>query len=128
MRSNRVVTLIFALLSMWSFDALAIKRVIPLKDITEVEAIQLRCISSEYEIMLPIPERWEIKKASIEFGYYNSAALLKRTSQLVIGLNGVPLSQIKLDPLAPEGYAEVELPPLLLESDYNSFRVAVSQH
>jgi hypothetical protein len=128
MKSKIGMALILTLLSLVTVKAYAIKQVIPLKDITEVEAIQLRCISSEYEIMLPIPERWEVKKASIEFGYYNSAALLKRTSQLVIGLNGVPLSQIKLDPLAPEGYAEIELPPLLLESDYNSFRIAVSQH
>lgn len=128
MRFNPLKALIFLLLSGLSVNALAIKQVIPLKDITKVDAVQLKCIASEYEIMLPIPERWEVKKATLEFGYYNSAALLKRTSQMVLGLNGVPLSQIKLDPQAPEGFAQIDLPPLLLESDYNSFRIAVSQH
>ncbi len=129
MKSNWIQKLSLCwILGFISLEASAITRSIPLKDITEVEAIQLKCIASEYEIMLPIPERWEVKKASIEFGYFNSAALLKRTSQLVVALNGVPLSQIKLDPLAPQGQAEINLPPLLLENDYNSFRIAVSQH
>jgi len=101
---------------------------VPLSDIYPVKSLDLRCLDAKYELKLPIPQRWEIKSARLSFSYVNSASLLKKNSQLVVRLNGSPLAQMKLDPNAPEGSAEINLPPLLLQPGYNNVAFAVSQH
>ncbi|SFC72290.1 cellulose biosynthesis cyclic di-GMP-binding regulatory protein BcsB [Pseudoalteromonas denitrificans] len=101
---------------------------VPLTDIFPVKSLDLRCIDAKYELKLPIPERWKINSARLSFSYINSASLLKKNSQLVVRLNGTPLAQMKLDPNAPEGSAEINLPPLLLQAGYNNVTFGVSQH
>lgn len=101
---------------------------LPLFDIFPVDAVELRCVDSKYDIQLPIPSRWKINRATLKFGYINSASLLKQNSQLVVRLNGTPLAQMKLDPFEPEAEAEIELPKLLLQSGYNHMSFGVSQH
>lgn len=125
---NAISLIMAYLIMLFPVHSNAVTALIPLKDITDVDQVLLKCISSEYEVMLPIPKRWEVSKATLRFSYYNSAALIKRTSQLELVLNGVPLAQLKLDPLAPQGNAEVALPPLLLGAQYNSFKISVAQH
>lgn len=88
----------------------------------------MRCTGSEHNIVLPIPKRWKVKKATLKFRYQNSSALLKRTSQLEMFLNEVPLAQIRLDPLSSKGKVKLDLPPLLLESDFNRLTFRVAQH
>lgn len=88
----------------------------------------MRCTGSEHSIVLPIPKRWKVTKATLKFRYQNSSALLKRTSQLEMSLNDVPLAQIRLDPLSSKGRVKLDLPPLLLESDYNRLTFRVAQH
>ena len=88
----------------------------------------MRCTGSEHNIVLPIPKRWKVKKATLKFRYQNSSALLKRTSQLEMFLNDVPLAQIRLDPLSSKGKVKLDLPPLLLESDFNRLTFRVAQH
>ncbi len=88
----------------------------------------MQCSSSEHEIPIPIPKRWKINKATIKFQYQNSAALLKRTSQLEILLNDVPLAQIRLDPQASKGNIKLDLPPLLLNAEFNGLKFRVVQH
>jgi cellulose synthase operon protein B len=122
----------FALLLLWqatSLESVFAKQItVPLYELYPVEAIDLKCVESRYDIQLPIPKRWKINSAKLEFGYTNSASLVRKNSQLVVRLNGTPLAQLKLDPNAPEGYAEVDLPGLLLESGYNGLSFSVSQH
>lgn len=88
----------------------------------------MRCTGSEHNIVLPIPKRWKVNKATLKFRYQNSSALLKRTSQLEMTLNQVPLAQIRLDPLSTKGRVKLDLPPLLLESDFNRLTFRVAQH
>ncbi len=100
----------------------------PLYEVYPVEAIDLRCIDARYDVQLPIPERWRVTQGKLNFSYVNSASLLKKNSQLVVRLNGTPLAQIKLDPNAPEGNVEVDLPSLILQPGYNTLSFQVSQH
>jgi hypothetical protein len=69
-----------------------------------------------------------VKRALLRFDYTNSSALLKQNSELVVSLNDTPLVQLKLDPLAPNGYAEVELPDTLLIQGYNIVNFRAIQH
>jgi Bacterial cellulose synthase subunit. len=102
---------------------------VPLYKIAPIfKAVDLRCTSGEFNLQIPIPKRWAIKKAVLRFGYINSSALLKQNSQLVVALNDTPLAQLKLDPLAPNGYAEVELPGAMLAPGYNTLNFKVNQH
>ncbi len=93
-----------------------------------VKSIDLRCNTSEYQIPIAIPKRWLIKKAVLRFDYTNSSALLKQNSQLTVLLNKTPLAQLKLDPQAPNGFAEVELPVTLLPPGYNTLGFSTTQH
>lgn len=101
---------------------------IPLYKLAAAKAVDMRCTGSEHSIVLPIPKRWKINKATLNFRYQNSSALLKRTSQLEMILNDVPLAQIRLDPLSSKGQVKLDLPPLLLESDFNRLTFRVAQH
>jgi len=121
----KFILAIFAFLSM---ATRAETLTLPLYDIYPVEATDLRCIDSKYNIPLPIPDRWDVKRASLKFSYINSASLLRKNSQLVVRLNGTPLAQMKLDPNAPEAHAEIDLPKLLLQPGYNELTFHVSQH
>lgn len=101
---------------------------IPLSQVYPVESLDLRCVDAKYEMKLPIPARWNVNSAKLFFSYVNSASLLKKNSQLVVRLNGTPLAQMKLDPNAPEGNAEIDLPKLLLQPGYNDLVFEVNQH
>ncbi len=101
---------------------------IPLYKLADAKAVNMRCTGSEHSIVLPIPKRWKVNKATLNFRYQNSSALLKRTSQLEMLLNDVPLAQIRLDPLSSKGTVKLDLPPVLLESDFNRLTFRVAQH
>ena len=101
---------------------------IPLHKMARANSVDLKCVTDEHEVTLSIPERWKINNASIKFAYMNSNGLLKDKSRLIVKLNGYPLDQIYLNPLAPEGSAEVNLPTRLLEPGYNTITFRVSQH
>lgn len=93
-----------------------------------IKAVDLHCNASEYQMQIAIPKRWQIKKAVLRFDYTNSSSLLKQNSQLTVSLNNTPLAQLKLDPLAPNGFAEVELPVTLLPPGYNTLNFSATQH
>lgn len=101
---------------------------IPLHKISPIGTVDLKCVTAEYSITIPIPERWEVKKASISFKYVNSSGLLAGKSRMVIKLNKFPLAQIKLNPLATEGAVDMPIPALLLKPGYNELIFSVSQH
>ncbi|MDT8316950.1 MAG: cellulose biosynthesis cyclic di-GMP-binding regulatory protein BcsB [bacterium] len=101
---------------------------IPLHKMARAKSVDLRCVTDEHKVTLSIPERWEVSRATINFSYMNSIGLLKDSSRIVVKLNGYPLKQVYLNPLAPEGSAEVILPTNLIEPGYNSITFSVSQH
>jgi len=125
-----VKKLIFSILALLilSTDAGAKILDIPLHKMARAKSVDLRCVTDEHEVTLSIPQRWKINNASIEFAYMNSIGLLKDSSRIIVKLNGYPLKQIYLNPIAPEGSAEVILPTNLIEPGYNTITFRVSQH
>lgn len=101
---------------------------VPLRELVSVGVIDLKCSSAEYSVKIPLAKRWELKKTILRFSYVNSSALLYQNSRLLIKLNGYPLAQIKLNPTAPEGNAEILLPANLLREGYNDLTFKVTQH
>lgn len=127
--ANRSLALAILISLMCCAPAYAEKLSLPLYKVFPVaKAVDLRCSSAEYSVQIPMPKRWSVKKAVLRFDYINSSALLKQNSQLIVSLNDSPLAQLKLDPLAPNGYAEVELPGDLLIPGYNALSFKVTQH
>ncbi|MGR3218635.1 MAG: cellulose biosynthesis cyclic di-GMP-binding regulatory protein BcsB, partial [Candidatus Anammoxibacter sp.] len=101
---------------------------IELYKLAPVDTIQLICATAEYSLTISIPERWQVKKAILNFGYVNSASLLKSRSRLLIKMNGYPLAQIKLNPVVPEGEAKISIPATLMDPGFNTLSFKVFQH
>ena len=101
---------------------------VPLQQLTPAKSLELRCVSDEQKVALPVPARWEVRRAALHLRYTLSINLVPDTSQLVIKMRGVPIAQVRLNPLAPEVKLGVEIPVHLLEAGYNSLSFAVAQH
>ncbi len=99
-----------------------------LQDLTALKKLELRCVSDEKEIAVPVPERWEVKRMTLHLRYTVSTNLIPETSQLVVRVAGHPVAQARLNPMAPEVKLGVEIPVQLLEPGYNSLSFQVAQH
>ncbi len=111
-----------------SSDVWAKQISIPLHKITEVKNVELKCIDSRQKIIIPIPDRWDIKGATINVDYIHSMDIKGEMSSLIVKLNGYPLSQKRLDPGNPSGTLSISIPGLLLEPGYNDLIFQVVQH
>ncbi len=100
----------------------------PLNKFTAAKRVDLRCTSAQYGISLPVPQRWEVKKATLSFSYSHSTALLPGSSRMITRLNNDPVSQRDLNPLAPDGFLRMSLPTALLKAGYNDLTFDVQQH
>ena len=101
---------------------------LPLYKLAPVKTIDLKCVSAEAGIQIPVPNRWKVHKATLLFNYVNSTALLENRSKMTVRFNGNPISQINLNPLAPEGTVKLSIPPQFLESGYNNLTFSTTQH
>jgi hypothetical protein len=101
---------------------------IPLRQLAPVQDYRLRGSMDTYTFTLPIPERWQVKKASLHFAYVNSSALIPLNSRLVFTFNGQPLAQVRLNPDTPQGEVVVPIPGSLFKTGYNPCSFSVSQH
>ncbi len=101
---------------------------LPLSRIAPVGTIDLKGMSASYELSLPIPERWRIRKAHLQFSYVNSSVVDPKKSRLVVRLNERPLAQVALQPKSPLGEVEVKLPVAQLRPGYNILTFTVAQH
>ncbi|WP_243359929.1 cellulose biosynthesis cyclic di-GMP-binding regulatory protein BcsB [Fundidesulfovibrio terrae] len=99
-----------------------------LSSLTPAKNHTLRGTSAAFSFSLPVPERWDVKSASISFGYVNSSSLVARLSRLSFLVGGRVLGQIELRPESPKGKVEIPIPGNLLAPGYNEcvFRVAQS--
>ncbi len=100
----------------------------PLYKLSPVPAMDLKCVLGQDSIQIPVPERWEIKKARLTFGYANSTNLIADISHISVKLNGIPVAQRKFNSLVPSGTIDVALPPELLPSGYNTLTFQAVQH
>jgi hypothetical protein len=101
---------------------------LPLYKFSPNKTLDLKCISAETGISIPVPSRWNINKATLLFNYVNSTALLENKSRMTVRINGYPISQINLNPNAPEGAVKLNIPPALIQPGYNELSFKVSQH
>lgn len=127
-QNNFIIIAVILFLAVSSGTSYSETLKIPLYKLTTVKKVDLKCISAQYKISIPVPERWKIEKAMLSFSYVNSTALLAGKSRMVIRLNGNSISQINLNPLAPEGSVKLSLPASQLEAGYNELNFSVQQH
>ncbi len=92
------------------------------------ESIELRQLADEYTLSLPVPERWQVKRARLILDFTSSNALVARRSQLRVQVNGVTVSQQRLEPNLARQVAVVPIPPELVVAGYNSLRFLAAQH
>ena len=98
MRATLLLLLILASAS----QALAETIRLPLQQLTALAALELRCVSDQQEIQVPLPERWDLKRLVLHLRYTVSTNLIPESSQLVVKMRGQPIAQARLNPLAPE--------------------------
>lgn len=101
---------------------------IPLHKLAPARSVDLKCMTAEHTLQIPIPERWNVKKAVISFEYVNSTALLAGSSRMTVRINRTPVSQIGLNPQAPEGSVKLVIPGAAFRTGYNDLSFSVSQH
>jgi len=101
---------------------------IPFEQLTAQSTMELRCMSDQREIQLPVPERWSLKKATLHIRYTVSANLIADTSSLVVRVRGEPIAQARLNPQAPDARLGVRIPEELLQPGYNRVVFNVVQH
>ncbi len=118
--------IIFASKDVYSQEILKIN--IPLSKVTPVSTTTLMGMANHMKMKIPIPDRWQINKAVLNFSYINSTALLQNRSRLVVWLNEHPIAQITLNPQLPQGKASINLPVNLLKSGYNELNFTVAHH
>jgi cellulose synthase operon protein B len=99
-----------------------------LQDLTALKKLELRCVSDEKEVSVPVPERWTVKRMELHLRYTVSTNLLPESSQMVVKVAGTPVAQARLNPLAPEVKLGIDIPPGLLQPGYNSLSFHVAQH
>ncbi|MFO7708783.1 MAG: cellulose biosynthesis cyclic di-GMP-binding regulatory protein BcsB [Desulfobacterales bacterium] len=125
---KKALSLIVLFTALFQAAALAATLQIPLRKLAPVQDYRLRGSMDSYSFSLPIPERWQVKKASLYFAYVNSSALIPLNSRLVFTVNNQPLAQIRLNPDTPQGEVVVPIPGSLFKAGYNPCSFWVSQH
>ncbi len=128
MHATKALSLLVLCTALFQAPALAATLQIPLRNVAPVQDYRLRGSMDSYTFNLPIPERWQVKKASLHFAYVNSTALIPLNSRLVFTINEQPLAQIRLNPDAPQGEVVVPIPGSVFKTGYNPCSFWVSQH
>ena len=101
---------------------------LPLNQLTALAALELRCVSDQQEIQIPLPERWDLTRLVLHLRYTVSTNLIPESSQLVVKMRGQPIAQTRLNPLAPQVKVGIDIPTKLLVPGYNALGFQVAQH
>lgn len=101
---------------------------IPLRDLSPSPIMTLKCVGDEQGISIPIADRWDVKKITLNLHYVSSINLIGDISQLVVKINGAAIAQTKLNPMTPDRTFKVDVPVRYLEAGYNSLNFQVAQH
>lgn len=125
---KKIILILTLLFSCFVSSAKADTLDLPLNRFAYNKTITLRCISGAFTMHIPIPERWVVRKAFLSVPYVNSSNLIMDQAQLVIKANDLPIGQVKLNPLFPEGKISLAIPPGSLPSGYNRLTFQVAQH
>jgi cellulose synthase operon protein B len=128
MKALKTTVLLFLFLTMIPVASPATSIRVPVLKLAPVQDVALRGTKDISEFSVPIPKRWNVKRASLHFNYTNSSALIEQTSRLVFLIHDQPLAQIRLNPNVPVGEVVVEIPGELLKEGYNTCQFLVTQH
>ena len=79
--------------------------------------IRLRGGNPQYQVNVPIPDRFKIKKAELNLDYSNSISL-KKGSQLNVVFDERSIAQLPLQGSTPNARAKIPLPTRSLKSGY----------
>ncbi len=90
--------------------------------------LNLKCMTDEQGIEIPLSARWDIKSVGLELQYMSSVNMLGDLSQLVVLMNGIAIAQFKLDPKTPDAKVKVNIPLVYLKLGYNTLKFKVVQH
>lgn len=120
------VVFIFSSKNVYSQDSFRLN--IPITKLAPVSTTTLMGSANHIKVKIPIPDRWQVKSAVLNFSYVNSTALLQSRSRLVVWLNEHPIAQITLNPQLPQGKASINLPVNLLKVGYNELNFTVAHH
>ncbi len=125
---KRCLLVFFLFICFGMGSRLADATVFKLNKIVPVRDIRLHSIKDSYSLSIPIPERWQVRRAVLKFSYVNSTALLPYKSRLVVAIDGIPLQQAVLDDTSAEKEMEVAIPGPMLKSGYHELELSVAQH
>jgi len=126
--TNSAMRLLLLGLAMLPGLASAANLELPLNRLLPYPSLELRCVSDEQAIEVPVPYRWKINSAKLRLHYAVSGGMISRTSHMVVKVNGVPVAQTKLVPISAEDPFKVDLPAGMLQPGYNKLSFYVSQH
>ena len=120
---------VWMLATMWLMPIAYAESVkLALQRFSSTGTMEIRCVSGGQNLSFPVPQRWDVKRATLNLNYMVSNNLIGAISQMVLRLNGHPVGQVKLNPLAPAATIEVPLPVEMLEAGYNDLTFQVAQH
>jgi hypothetical protein len=111
-----------------SLPAMGKEVLVKLEKLTPHTILQLKCITDEKSIAVPIPDRWNVTKITLNLHYISSISMIGDQSQLAIRINDTPIAQVKLNPLTPDALLTVNVPVQYLKPGYNKLSFAVAQH
>jgi hypothetical protein len=100
--------------------------IIPLKDLSFNNPI-LRGIDSEYDMKLPIPSRYIVKKIYLHLEIEKSISLVKKRSSLSVFFNDKIVAQKHFDPLVNIMVIDTKIPVKHLEP-YNDIKIRAIHH
>ncbi len=92
------------------------------------EQIVLRNATSEIALFVPLSERYQVKKAKLHLEFFNSIALIKERSLLIIRMNDRMIGQIPLTPNQPQNTADISIPVEFLKYGYNELKIEAAMH
>lgn len=131
MKNNKAVCLVIIIVSFLAISygtAYSYSFKAPLYKLANARRVDLKCLSAIFRLQIPVPERWKVEKAVLNFNYVNSSTILQGKSKLVLKLHDKAIAQVNLNPLAPEGTVRLSLPVDKLEHGYNELAFATQMH
>ncbi len=125
---SRLLFLLFGLLLSTASAVNAEIVRMPLEKFLGKKIAHMRCNKSTFSIYLPIPERWKINKATINFRFVSSPTLIPEGSMIAVRVNSKPVWTQVLGLEEPEQSVLFEIPQKLLGHKYNEISFFVGQH
>jgi len=87
----------------------------------------LRGVSGYSSVVIPVPDRFEVKKATLHLELSKSKALVPERSFISVFFNGKLVYQKRYNPKVDNISADINIPVYLIE-DYNKLEIRTSQH